>query len=250
METEYKYYNLNSVEQIRYYMLVAGGSVSVGFVYYNNLLFSLILFPIFSITLKKYYVIFLQQKRHHLFLDQFIDLLHSLAASFGTGRQMKAALEEGLILQKATYKEDSPMVQELDYLVSCIKESREGEDKLLFSMAKRSNIKDFQNFVEVYAICKETGGDMEKAVASTSRIIIEKISLERDLVVLSAQKKLEGRLISLMPVFIILFLKMASPSYIEPLYSTLSGRLLMTLALILTCLAYYATDKITRLVVV
>ncbi|HZK88432.1 MAG TPA: hypothetical protein VFC27_04680, partial [Anaerovoracaceae bacterium] len=98
----------------------------------------------------------------------------------------------------------------------------------------------------VYAICKETGGDMEKAIVKTSQIIMEKMNIEKEMRVLSAQKKFEGKLISIMPILVIIFLRITSPSYLEPLYATLAGKIIMSLSLIGMGYAYYLTEKITK----
>jgi len=54
------------------------------------------------------------------------------------------------------------------------------------------------------------------------------MNIEREIKAVTAQKKLEGRLIALMPVAMLLILNLLSPSYIVPLYSGLPGRLIMT----------------------
>ena len=62
-----------------------------------------------------------------------------------------------------------------------------------------------------------------------------------------SQKKLEGRLITAMPIFIVLFLQLTSPDYLAVMYESLAGKILMSLALLATVLAYVMIERITAI---
>ena len=64
---------------------------------------------------------------------------------------------------------------------------------------------------------------------------------------MSAQKKTEGKLITVMPVVLILFLSVVSPEYIEPLYGTTAGRIVMTAVIIIMVFAYVLVERITAI---
>ena len=49
----------------------------------------------------------------------------------------------------------------------------------------------------------------------------------------------------MMPVVIILFLQMMSPDYLEVMYTTAAGRILMSLALGAIVFAYWMIERIT-----
>ena len=50
-----------------------------------------------------------------------------------------------------------------------------------------------------------------------------------------------------MPVVLLIFLNIFSPDYISPLYSGLSGRMIMTFALVLTVVAFAMIERITNI---
>lgn len=249
MKIDYDTYILNKKERVKYFSISLSAAFVVSYVFYDNMVVSILLSLIFAFIMKKYYIYYLNNKRKEFLKNQFIELLQSLSASISAGRQMGEALEEGLSAIRNSYSSDSPLVIELEYMVMSIKESREEEEQLLKNFAKRVKVRDISSFVEVYAICKETGGDMEKAIVKTSQIIMEKLSIEKEMRVLSAQKKFEGKLISIMPILVIIFLRMTSPSYLDPLYSTLAGRIIMSFSLIGMGYAYYLTEKITKCII-
>jgi tight adherence protein B len=210
-------------------------------------MFAMISSMLFPFILKKHYIKHLLFRRRELFKDQFIQLLQSLSASMACGRQMGEALEEGLDNLKKSYNQDTPLVLELEHVVKSINNSREKEEVLLRGIAIRSKLEEMKIFVDVFTICRETGGDMEKAISRTIRILLDKMSIEREMMVMMAQKKLESKIISFMPFGVILFLKLTSSDYIEPLYATISGRIIMTLSLGVIWLSYRMTSQITKL---
>ncbi|MBK5263261.1 MAG: hypothetical protein JJE17_11955 [Peptostreptococcaceae bacterium] len=246
MNINYDTYIPDKKEKLKYYSISLSAVFVISYVFYDNMGFSILLSPIFAFMMKKHYIYYLNNKRKEFLKNQFVELLQSLSASISAGRQMGEALEEGLSVIRSSYSSNTPLVIELEFMVKSIKESREEEEQLLKNFAKRVKVTDVSSFVEVYAICKETGGDMEKAIVKTSQIIMEKMNIEKEMRVLSAQKKFEGKLISIMPILVIIFLRMTSPSYLEPLYCTLAGKIIMSLSVIGMGYAYYLTEKITK----
>lgn len=190
---------------------------------------------------------YLKSRRTRIMRNQFGDLLYSLAASVATGRQLSSALHEAHTNLSYVYKSNTPLMVELKYLTKSIAENRDSEENLLSEFAIRSGVEDIRNFVNVYLSCRETGGDMNQVIANASEILMQKMYIEREIRVMTSQKKFEGKIISAMPVLIIMFLNIASPGYLENLYCTISGRLVMTVALIGIVTAYKLTEKITNI---
>lgn len=247
MTIDYRTYKLSRKELIQYIFYSNIIICIVIYVFYQSIIFSILISPILAILFKKKYIKYLIKKRKELFINQFMDLLQSMSASFSTGRQMSDALEEGLYYLKNSYNEKSPLVWELTNIIDSIKYSRAAEEILLKDLAKRLNLKEFINFVEIYSICKEIGGDMEKAILKTVEITLDKLSLEREMKLASAQKKFESKIISAMPIIVIIFLKISNQDYIEPLFTTIGGKIIMTISLVGIITAHYITERLTEL---
>lgn len=194
-----------------------------------------------------FYEAYKGDQKRALLLLQFKDLLYSLSSSMATGRQMGQALEEGLETLNYLYDEETPMVQELLFMVRAMKENRESEEKILLDFARRSGVDDIRNFVDVYLTCRETGGDREKVITNATDIIVEKMSIQREIRALTAQKQLEGKIITLMPIGVVLGLNVFYPDYLQVMYETFAGRIIMTLALAGIGLAYYMTQKLSNI---
>lgn len=231
----------------RMIVLVAGyGSIFfVCLLFYHSIVLSAAC-GLLAVMIQPMYNEIMAARRKELLTTQFRDLLYSLAASFASGRQMQQALAEGYENLMLVYDEKTPLVRELKYMVKGMTENRESEEELLTDFARRSKQEDIRNFVDVYKACRITGGDMEKVISSSTQVMMDKMRIEKEIRALTAQKKFEGRIISLMPLAVVLFLNVFSPDYLAVMYETLSGRIVMTISLLGIVFSYRMMMKLTE----
>lgn len=126
-------------------------------------------------------------------------------------------------------------------------ENKESDKPLLQDFARRSGSEDIRDFVQVYVTCRKMGGDMEKMIIKTADILTDKMEIEREIHVMTSQKKTEGRMISTMPVIMLAALNVFSPEYISPLYETAAGRLIMTGSLVMVIYGIFLMEKISQI---
>jgi tight adherence protein B len=242
---DYNSYEMTPKETRRYYLVAVFALLLAGQVFYQNLVCSALL-ALLAVPCKRLYAQRLAEKRRTALGLSFRDLLYSLSASFSTGRQMPEALKEGLAAMRLIYPEDAPIVCELAHMTARLFGSRDDETATLDDFANRSRNDDIRNFVDAYFICRRTGGDLEAMVVKASSLIIDKIEIQKELKMLTAQKRLEANVLLLLPVVMLLFLQLFSPDYIAALYEGLAGRLIMTAALGLTALSYAWSLRLTN----
>lgn len=185
-------------------------------------------------------------KRQETLNLQFRDLLDCLSASVTAGRQMSEALIEAYDQLRLMYPPDALILTELAFMRRSILENHESDRDLLADLALRSGSEDIRSFVQVYLTCRSTGGDLARIIGHTARILTEKMKIQEEIRVLTSQKKLEGRLISLMPPVMLLALNLLSPSYIDVLYTTAAGRILMTLCLGAVTAGFWLMEKFSE----
>ena len=227
MIRDYSIYEMTSRERILFFTAGYLAAAVLIFLFYHSLILSAAC-GFLVVKLKPYYESFRARQRMQKLNTQFKDMLYSLSASIAAGRQMPQALVEAADSLSIMYGSAEPIMMELNHMKRCIVENNESDRELLADFARRSCSEDINNFVQVYIICRNMGGDLEKIIARTSAILTDKMNIEREIKAVTAQKKFEGRLIALMPVAMLLILNLLSPSYIVPLYSGLPGRLIMT----------------------
>lgn len=246
MKTDYRQYELSTKEKVNF--LAAGyvGVFTVLYLFYHSIVFSMAGGLLPYLFLHRYSNV-LAEKRRALLTTQFKDLLYSLSASIAANLKISEALEDGMEHVRVMYSDDAPMVVELKHMVKGISENRESDIRLLLDFAERSGCEDINNFAQVYMTCRTMGGDLEKALKSTTDILVDKMNIEREIKTLTAQKKFEGKIISTIPLIVVLFLNLCSPDYLMPLYVTVMGRLVMTMALAGMIIAFYMMERLTSI---
>lgn len=181
------------------------------------------------------------------FKNEFKDFLYALSGSFSTGRHLVEALQEVSESLGKMYSKDNQIMTEINTILSQLKLTGYDEIKVLENFKKRKPIEDVVDFVEMYKSCRDTGGDFAGVLSKGANMIAEKITIDREIEAITYQKKIEGRVIGSMPVVLLIFLNIFSPDYISPLYSGLSGHIIMTLALVLTICAFAMIERITNI---
>jgi len=142
------------------------------------------------------------------------------------------------------YPATAPINMELELMVRRMRAGGENEREVLFDFARRSGSEDARNFADVYYTCLTTGGDLCGVVNRTAGIILEKMTIRRELEALMAQKKYEAKLLTAVPFIILLYLRAGSPEYLTPLYTTAAGFCVMAAALAALAAAFFWSGRI------
>ncbi|NBH60457.1 hypothetical protein D1155_02050 [Anaerotruncus sp. 80] len=243
---DYKIYQATSREKVAVALGFAFAWIFCGYIFYGTLLWG-ILFPFFYPKLLSVYCGYQAARRKKQLLGQFRDLLFSLSSSFAAGRHMEEAIEEAVSNLSEIYGEQALIVCELLYMLRKMKETGATDISVWEDFASRSGISDIGDFTQVFRAVRETGGNLVLAVNRAAAVIGDKIAIETEIKTMISQKKLEGRLITAMPIFIVLFLQLTSPDYLAVMYESLAGKILMSLALLATVLAYVMIERITAI---
>ena len=138
MEVDYMEYELSGKEK---YGFLMGGYLSIFtvlYLFYHDLFFSLaggLMIVCFTGRYKSWKA----EKRRTLLITQFKDLLYSMTSYTAVNVQLSYALEGCLSNLLLLYDEDSPLINELNYMVRDIKENKANEVRLLKDFAERSH---------------------------------------------------------------------------------------------------------------
>ncbi len=246
MPIDYRNLGLSSKEKVQFIFTTAVFSLATGFIFYDSLIAGLIL------CLSGFYIIRIYKetvgaRNRSKLLVQFRDMLYSISSAVTSGRNMTQALEESLEFWKTTYSEKDYIMLELKYMVNRIRGSNEKDIEVLRDFAERSGLGDIRDFTAVYENTRSSGGNLPLSIERATSIIGEKINLERELKTLMAQKMFEGRIVGVAPFAVILLLKLLSPAYMAPMYTTGAGRFIMTFSLGLMGVAMTMIERINRI---
>lgn len=240
---EFKHINTKTILRIFYATII---TIAISYLLYKSFIF-IILTPLTYWFLKKIIINLNEKKDKKKFKNEFKDFLYALSGSFSTGRHLVEALQEVNVSLSKMYGKDSQIMVELNTILLQLKLTGYDEIKVLENFKQRKPIEDVIDFVEMYKSCRDTGGDFAGVLSKGASMIAEKITIDREIEAITYQKKIEGRVIGTMPVVLLIFLNIFSPDYISPLYSGLSGRMIMTFALVLTVFAFAMIEMITNI---
>ncbi len=109
--------------------------------------------------------------------------------------------------------QETDIVREFHYMETQLKVSVPWK-KLFMSFGDRSGIEDMENFAAVFYTAKRTGGDMNRIIQTSSRMLGDKIDVRKEIETTLAAKD-EEMIMSLMPAENNLYLKMTSPGFLS-----------------------------------
>ena len=188
----------------------------------------------------------IERERRQTLGLQFKDALISMTAALRAGFSVENSLTESWREMKVVYGEDSLICTEFTKIINEIKLGIPSEEA--FSrFASRSGVEDIQTFASVFQIAKRSGGDLVEIIRKTSDDISAKIDTKNEIAVLVSSKKFEQKIMSFMPLGIILYIEISSPDLLEPLYGNLTGILIMTVCLAIYAASYFLSGKIMNI---
>ncbi len=224
-------------------MLLVCGAL---FLFYQNMWVAILVgVPCDWLYLKKRRKDKAADRRRRLNLD-FKECVASLSTALSAGYSMENAWEEARKDLSLLYTEDVDIMVEMKGIVAKLRMNQTVEDAFM-DFAVRSGVEDIVNFADVLVMAKRTGGDLVKALKRTGDVLGQKIEVGREIETMVAAKKLESRIMSVVPLAMIGYLWLFSKGYLAPLYHNLFGVLFMTGALALYVLAYCLMDRITNI---
>lgn len=186
-----------------------------------------------------------KEKRQRL-RGEFREAILSVAANLKAGYAVENAFRETLQEMKMLYGREAAIYRELYKVVQGLANQADIEN-LMKQFADRTKITEIQEFADVFAIAKRSGGNLSEIIHNTAETIGEKIEVEKEVQVLLAAKRLEQNIMSIIPFAIILYVSVTSDGYFDVLYETQAGRVIMTVCFLVYAAAYISGKKITEI---
>lgn len=243
--TDLRKYEISRQETIFLYIAICIASLVISYLMYRQIFFAIVVVPLIP-WIKRMYCEYMAERRRRRYLIEFKDFLFLASTSIGAGRAMKDAINEAIPTLRSIHGDDSVLASVLAKVFERIECGGENDVSVLIDMADSSGLEDVYDFVTIYSICKKTGASLIIAMNKAASVIIDKMTIEREIEEMTRRKKSEGMVIFVMPVIIILFLNLCAPDYISPLYETIAGRVIMTTVIASAVGIYVMIQKITK----
>ena len=182
----------------------------------------------------------MRKKRLRLFEEQLPDALLMLSGSMKAGASLNIALEN------LVQEQPVPLSQEFELFM---REQRIGTDfdVSLQHMETRLPIPDFAMLTSALRINREIGGNLATIMESLGDTLRRKHQMEGKIKSLTAQGKLQGIVMTGLPVLLGFLLYMLEPASMEKLWTTTIGWIVLAIILVMETLGYIMIQKITAI---
>lgn len=242
VKRDYEHYRFSAKELAIY---IGQGAVLcfwVDYLFYRSLWFFPFMVPavLFYLSWRKKQLI---RKRKKELNYQFKDALTSLSVAVQAGYSAESAVTACVRDLERLYERGTDILEEFHYIESQQRISVPLEE-LFLDLGNRCQVEDIENFAAVFYTAKRTGGDMNKVIQKTARMLGDKIDVKKEIEATLGAKKSEQMVMSLMPAGIICYLHLTSPGFLSVLYGNPFGIAAMTVCLGIYGTAYWLGRKI------
>ncbi len=224
----------------------AGGIlIAVAYLFYDNVWVAVMFSPFLGFYIKNKKKGKEEVQRKQL-AKQFVDACTAISFSLNVGYSIENAFVEASKELATLYGANSRIVSEFTGIVRRIN-NNENIENVLCEFAERSGVEDISYFAEVFKYAKRSGGDLIAIIKNTASIIRQKGEVEAQIQTVISGKKMEQRIMSIMPFGMIAYLKLTSPEMIGALYGNILGIIVMTVCLVLYTISFVMAEKIVNI---
>ncbi len=205
----------------------------------GNPLLAVVALVLIMVLPKKIYR-WMRQRRIDKIQQQLPDGLMMVAGS------MRAGLGFAPSLESLARDIEPPLAQEFALV---LREQRMGVkmEEALAHFNDRVPVADVTLFVSAVNISREVGGNLAESLASLADTLRRRLIMEGKVKSLTAQGRLQGIVMAMMPVGIIGFLSFAYPDTMHAMYHTPLGWGVIAVAVVMEYLGYRMCRKITSI---
>ena len=156
---------------------------------------------------------------------------------------MKGGLSAGQSIERAMMKSKENFLETIRAnhpFRRCVEQMSRGlelhipVEECIRKMSEETGVEAMEDFSIIFQIAQRQGGRMIAILEKTIQEIYDKIDLRQEIYAMIAAKKIEHRIMCIMPFGILFFVGKAGGGYFDSLYHNLRGGCIMT-----ACMAIY-----------
>lgn len=185
-------------------------------------------------------------KRKRSLEAQFKDTLLSVQTNLQAGYSVENAFLESRGYIVNLYGESSGMAKELLRIQKGLANGNTLE-QLLVDLGKRCPQSALEEFAAIYAIACKTGSGWSEVIGKIITGINTSVEIKQETELLIHGKKMESRIMCVVPFFILLYMNLTSKGYFDVLYHNIAGIIIMTVCFIVYGFAFWMSEKITEI---
>ncbi len=212
-------------DKLSIFLIVA--SYGLGLIFFllflPNILASLIMGAAVTVAGLKVPILFidsLYMKRCQKVVDQMLDGMTIMANGTKSGNPPSVAMGRVIENIKGPLSQEFSLVKNKEHLGMSFEDA-------LVEMSERVPMPDVQMFVMSVNILKETGGKIDQTFETINNVIRERQKLEKKISAMTAQGITQGVIITAIPFVMLAFFWITDRKYVEPMFTTTTGLLML-----------------------
>ncbi|WP_148867247.1 type II secretion system F family protein [Thermosediminibacter litoriperuensis] len=172
-----------------------------------------------------------------LFNAQMCDALTILANSLRSGFSFLQSMD---LVKKEL---QGPVGKEFGRTISEINLGTPTEEAMK-NMAERVNSRDLDLVVTAVLVQRQVGGNLSEVLDNIASVIRDRVRIKREIRAMTAQGRMSGLIIGMLPVMLGVFLFVTRPSYIMELFTDPVGRAMLMTAVMGEAVGFWLIRKI------
>jgi len=181
-----------------------------------------------------------QAKRVQQFNEGLSDMITTIIGSLRAGFSFQQALKS--VVDEA----DSPIKDEMDMVIKEMQYGRTIEDALN-ELKQRMPSEDLDLMIQAILIQRQVGGNLATILAKIVETIRDRTKIQQQIVTLTAQGRLSGMIIALLPLILGIILYFINSEYISVLFTNPIGLILIGVGLFSGIIGFILIRKITTI---
>ena len=242
---DYRSYSLSAKEYGKTALWSAGITLCVAYLFFSSG-WALLAMPFVGAAVYRHIKKAGLQKQQEELSRQFLDAMRVVSTALTAGYSMENAWKEAQKEIGLLYGNEALFYLELQEM-NRLNGVNIPLEQSLENFAERSGIEDIASFAEVFSFAKRCGGDFAGMIAATTGHMYQKQEVEREIGVLLAGRRMEQKVMNIIPLFILAYLRFTSGDYLAALYHNPVGAAFMTGCLLLYLFAFYLAERILEI---
>lgn len=181
-----------------------------------------------------------KRKRYKEFNDQLGDAIVLISNSLKAGHSLLQAIDS------VSREMPTPISNEFEKM---LKEMKLGvtTEKALNNLLDRIESDDLELMIIAIMIQRQIGGNLSEILDNISNTIRQRIKIKGEVRTLTAQGRMSGIIVSLLPIGLAVMLYMMNPEYMQGLFTSTIGRIILGVAFINQIIGILVINKIVKI---
>lgn len=218
-------------------LIVVFGAVTAVVTILSKLLVAGLLMGLLAVILVEVWLRSRARARLALFNKQLPVALQVMATSLRSGFGVMEAV------QTVGREMDQPLSGEFSLIIDQARVGGSFESGVA-QMVERVGSEDLRIVARALEIHRKVGGDLASILDSVANTMREREELRGHIKALTAQQRLGGMIVGVLPVWVVGFFLVANPDFISPLWEENVGRMLLAAGAVMEVVAFIAMQRI------